>query len=123
MKELIEGTENTALDEEASPAMLFCDPGSRMVISLSWVDLVEQERDLMKKFADVKREAKKAKSKLDRLAGYKVYTLPGPSLYTADDPHIMLAISVFPDPKGMTEKEWLEDVMSTDLPMKKWCLG
>jgi hypothetical protein len=124
-KELIERTENTALDEAASPAQLFYSAGNRFVIAMSWVDLSEDQSSLMKKFADVKREAKKAKSKLGRLVGYKVSTAPGPTLMTAATaaPYIMLATHVFPDRKGMTEKEWLEDVMSTGLPMQKWRLG
>lgn len=128
-KELIERIENTALDEAASPVQLFYDTGNRMVIALSWVDLVEQERDLMNKFADVKREAKKAKSKLDRLVGYNASMFPGPTLMGDEPLHIMLAISVlkksvrFPDRKETTESEWIKDVMSTGLKMQKWRLG
>jgi hypothetical protein len=124
-KELIEITENTALEETTSPAKLFYSSDNKLVIVMSWVDLSEDQSSLMKKFADVKREAKKAKSKLGRLVGYKVSTAPGPTLMTAATaaPYIMLATHVFPDRKGMTEKEWLEDVMSTGLPMQKWRLG
>ena len=124
-KELIEITENTALEETTSPAKLFYSSDNKLVIVMSWVDLSEDQSSLMKKFADVNCVTKKAKSKLDRLAGYKVATMPGPTLMTAATaaPYIMLATHVFPDRKGMTEKEWLEDVMSTDLPMEKWHLG
>jgi len=124
-KELIEITENTALEETTSPAKLFYSSDNKLVIVMSWADLSEDQSSLMKKFADVKREAKKAKSKLGRLVGYKVSTAPGPTLMTAATaaPYIMLATHVFPDRKGMTEKEWLEDVMSTGLPMQKWRLG